>query len=180
MMNWKWIAVVLVGSSFLFLSVFFDESRYGEAQGMSPRGFESGEAPKFSLDLLKGGVLESTSFRGKVVLVNFWATWCGPCVKEVPMFTRLYTRYYDEGFEIIGVSVDEDINDVRDFSTAFGVNYPIGMSSSGLEKQFGGVMAVPTTFVIDRNYRLVDRFMGYQSEAFLVEIIERLLKEDVE
>jgi len=117
-------------------------------------------APVFSARDLDGRDVALASFRGKVVLINFWATWCPPCRAEIPDLVALQEKYRDQ-LQIIGVSEDEAPADVvKRFVEEHHVNYPIVMASPEIEKLFPGIGALPTTFVIDRELRIVQKHVG--------------------
>jgi thiol-disulfide isomerase/thioredoxin len=114
----------------------------------------------FSLTDLDGKTISSNDWKGKVVLVNFWATWCGPCRAEIPDLVALQTKYRDR-LVVIGVSEDEgSVDKVRDFASQYKVNYPIVMTTLEIEERFPGVAALPTTFFLDTDGRIVQRHIG--------------------
>jgi thiol-disulfide isomerase/thioredoxin len=116
--------------------------------------------PRLDLVDLEGRPISNESLRGKVVLVNFWATWCGPCREEIPMLALLQDHYRDR-LVILGLSIDErPPAEVGAFATELGVNYPVAMSTRALEQAFGGITAVPSTFVVDPAGRIVQRHLG--------------------
>ena len=116
--------------------------------------------PAFSMQDLDGRTITTDDLYGKVTLVNFWATWCGPCRAEIPDLIKLQARYPDH-LQIIGVSADEGpVQVVEDFATAYGINYPIVMSTPELNRAFPGVMALPTSFIIDPEGRVVQTHIG--------------------
>ncbi len=107
--------------------------------------------PALDLVDLDGRAITNASLAGKVVLLNFWATWCGPCREEIPMLAALQ-KHYGDRLAIVGLSIDESpAEDVRTFAAGLGVNYPVVMSTRALEAEFGGITAVPSTFVVDRS-----------------------------
>lgn len=109
---------------------------------------------------LDGRAISSANFEGKVTIVNFWATWCPPCRAEIPDLIALQKKYGDR-LQIIGVSQDEGpIAGVRQFVTAQQMNYPVVMTTPDLEKAFPGVTALPTSFILDRKGRIVQRHVG--------------------
>lgn len=117
-------------------------------------------APAFQLKDLDGKELKLEDFRGKVILLNFWATWCGPCREEIPSLIELQTRYKGR-LQVIGLAVDEeDVNSVRKFATSAGMNYPIAMGTDEVRVAYGGVGALPTVFVINSEGRLVQKHVG--------------------
>lgn len=119
----------------------------------------------FSLTDLSGRTFSSAELRGKVVLVNFWATWCPPCRAEIPDLIKLQDKYSDH-LLVLGISQDEGpIEDVQGFAAQHNINYPIAMSTPELEKVFRGVSALPTTFVIDREGKIAQRHVGMLNAA---------------
>jgi thiol-disulfide isomerase/thioredoxin len=123
-------------------------------------------APPFLVRNLAGGVLSTVALRGKVVFLNFWATWCGPCREEIPELIALQSRYKDK-LVIIGASEDEaPPEQVAQFAKRAGINYPIIMSSAALEQEYGGVVALPTSFVIDEQGRVVQKHVGLDPNSF--------------
>ena len=116
--------------------------------------------PALTMQTLDGRTLTEEDLRGKVTLVNFWATWCGPCRAEIPDLIKLQNRYPDQ-LQVIGVSTDEGPTQVvDDFSKQFGINYPIVMSTPELNRVFPGVMALPTSFIVDPDGRVVQTHVG--------------------
>lgn len=133
-------------------------------------------APDWQLHDLIGKTVKSSSFRGKVVVLNFWATWCAPCRVEMPQFIELQKQYGDKGLALIGVSLDEQGSEaVKKFVKQLGVNYPIVMGNQKVVEAYGGIVAVPTTFVIDRQGRVVSRHIGYDDKAIFEKEIQSLL-----
>ena len=114
----------------------------------------------FSATDLDGRTISSASFQGKVVIVNFWATWCPPCRAEIPDLIALQDKYRDR-LQVIGISEDEtSVDDVRRFVAEHKINYPIVMSTPELVKLFPGVRALPTSFIVDPESRLVQKHVG--------------------
>ncbi|NTV12657.1 MAG: TlpA family protein disulfide reductase [Desulfobulbaceae bacterium] len=123
------------------------------------------------------GKFDSATLQGKVVLVNFWATWCPPCRKEIPSLVKLQESYRSKGLVVVGVSMDEGGRTmVGKFLEKQGVNYPVIIGDSSVAKGFGGVIGVPASFLVDRKGELIRRFDGYASEEELREELEKLLK----
>ncbi len=107
-------------------------------------------APEFSLQDLHGARVDLAKYRGKVVLLNFWATWCAPCRLEMPRFMQWQSEYGAQGLQVIGISVDDTEPPARRFAEKLRVSYPIAMGNARLGERYGGVLGVPVTFLIDR------------------------------
>jgi cytochrome c biogenesis protein CcmG, thiol:disulfide interchange protein DsbE len=128
-------------------------------------------APDFVLPQLNGTPLRLSSYRGRVVLLDFWATWCDPCREETPHFVELQQKYAGRGLQIIGVSMDDTSDPVRDFYRQFHMNYPVVMGDAKTGETYGGVLGLPIVFLLDRDGRIVDRHMGStKAETFDQEI----------
>lgn len=134
-------------------------------------------APDFVLPQLDGTPLRLSAYRGKVVLLDFWATWCDPCREETPHFVELQRAYADRGLQIIGVSMDDTSEPVRDFYQQFQVNYPVVMGDAKTGESYGGVLGLPIAFLLDRNGRIVSKHIGpTKTETFDQEIASLLPK----
>jgi thiol-disulfide isomerase/thioredoxin len=116
-------------------------------------------APRLVIHDLAGKVTSMDELKGKVVLVNFWATWCPPCRAEIPALVQLQEKYRDK-LQIIGISEDDDLDAVHDYVKKMGINYPVVMATPELTGAYGGVAALPTTFVVDTEGRVVQRHLG--------------------
>lgn len=125
-------------------------------------------APDFSLTDLNGQTLQLSRYRGKVVLLNFWATWCAPCRSEIPRFVDLQNKRDKEGFEIIGISLDDDPNLVRTFYQQFRMNYPVAIGDAKLAEQYGGILGLPVSFLIGRDGRIHAKHAG-EADISLIE-----------
>lgn len=124
------------------------------------------------------GKFDSATLQGKVVVVNFWATWCPPCRKELPSLMKLQEKYRDKGLAVVGISMDEGgANYVGKFLAKQKITYPVILGDGDIVRGFGGVIGVPATFLVARNGELAIRFDGFASEEELQEGIEKLLKE---
>ena len=135
-------------------------------------------APDWKLKDVNGKTISSADFKGKVVVLDFWATWCPPCRAEIPGFVELQKQYGKDGVAVIGASVDssDEIAAVKKFAEKFGINYPVGLADQDAVRAFGGVDAIPTTFIIDRDGRIVSRHMGFTEKADLEKEIKPLLR----
>lgn len=143
-------------------------------------GVESGPstAPAYSYVSLEGEELSAESLRGKVVLVNFWATWCTPCRVEMPALQRMHERHAPEGFVVVGLAVDRaSTQAVRDFVREREVTYPIAHVGSEAEALFGGVRGYPMSFLLDRNGKIRHTVIGPVAPLSLEPAVRRLLAE---
>ena len=132
-------------------------------------------APDFSLTDISGGALRLSDYRGKVVILDFWATWCEPCKLEIPHLVELQNKYAAQGLQVVGVSMDDSEPPVRQFQQQFKMNYPVAVGTDKLADQYGGVLGLPITFVIDRQGRIVSRHIGATNPSVFEEEIQNLL-----
>lgn len=120
--------------------------------------------PDFSVKDLQGHALSSADLRGKVVLVDFWATWCQPCKKEMPGYQKLLDRYGSRGFVVIGFKFDTmpDVEDPLLFAKGIGVRYPLAVATDNVKQKFGGIEGLPTTMLYDRQGVLRTKVVGFE------------------
>ena len=133
-------------------------------------------APAWEMNNLDGKITKLSDFRGKVVILNFWATWCPPCRKEIPGFIKLQNQYSASGLVVVGASVDSQGPEVvKTFVTQQGINYPIVMAHTKVVADYGGIKFIPTTFVIDRQGNIVQTYHGLHSAGTFESAIKPLL-----
>ena len=118
-------------------------------------------APNFTLKSATGTNLRLSEFRGEVVMINFWATWCGPCRQEMPLLQKLYSRYRDVGFELLGVNIDGKNAKAKNMAKRLKVSYPILFDSDKNVSELYDVDAMPTTVMVDRDGRVRHIYRGY-------------------
>ncbi|MDZ4815938.1 MAG: TlpA disulfide reductase family protein [Verrucomicrobiota bacterium] len=160
-------------SLFLFVTLCLFAATLSPSQA---KDMKNQMAPAWELKDIDGKTVKLSDFKGKVILLDFWATWCPPCREEIPGFINLQKKYGDKGVVIIGVSVDEGGPDVvKKFAQKLGVNYPMLMASPELPDQYGGIEGIPTTFIIDKTGKIVDIHVGMTPEAEFEKIIKGLL-----
>ncbi|MES2180136.1 MAG: TlpA disulfide reductase family protein [Gemmatimonadota bacterium] len=168
--TWKFIGLGLAVAFFTYrLSPQLDVLRGGSV---------GDEMPAFAVKTLDEVPITRDSALGKVVLVNFWASWCGPCVTEMPAFDRVYHAKKDQGFVVLGIwTNDTDPFAMYDFLREHAIRYPIIVGAEELVESFGGVWALPVSILIDRNGKIVKRVTGIFAEEALRTEVERLLSE---
>lgn len=134
------------------------------------------KAPDFALENNNGEIVRLSSFNDKVIVLNFWATWCGPCRQEIPDFVNLYEKYNDDGLEIIGVSVDQNgWNTVKPFMERYKINYPVLMYNYQVIMDYGGIQGIPTTFFINRKGEIVEKIVGMRPGTYFEQRVKQLL-----
>ncbi|MEO0181528.1 MAG: redoxin domain-containing protein [candidate division WOR-3 bacterium] len=134
-------------------------------------------APDFTLVSIKGDTIRLSDYKGKVVILDFWATWCPPCREEIPHFKNLFAEKSGSGLMIIGIVVNDDVSEVKNFVTKNAVNYPIAMGTPQVERAYGGIEAIPTTFIIGKDMTIRQRVVGYREPSFFKKEVEKLLVE---
>jgi peroxiredoxin len=135
------------------------------------------KAPGFTLTGFNGQALRLTAFRGKVVLLNFWATWCAPCLVEMPVFAAWQRRFGPQGFAVIGISMDDTAAPARRLVDRLKLNYPSALGDARLAARYGGVLGLPLTFLIDRNGVVRARFQGETDVKTIESRVNALLTE---
>lgn len=132
-----------------------------------------GPSPAWQLTTLDGKPIGKDTLKGKIVVLDFWATWCPPCVREIPGYVQLQKKYADKGLVIVGLSVDQKgAAVVEPFAKKNAVNYPLALVSPEIIETFGGIESIPTTFLIDREGNVRHRKVG----AMETEEYEKLIK----
>ncbi len=133
-------------------------------------------ASDFTLTDLEGHKFSLSDFKGKVVLLDFWATWCVPCQTEIPKFIEWQKQYGPQGLQILGISMDDDEPPVREFQKRFLFNYPVAMGTEHVAELYGGVMGLPANFIIGRDGKIYARHVGLTE----LNLIENELKKQLE
>ena len=167
------IAVIVAG----MLYAGIHAARKNQAPGAVSGQLRGQPAPDFELKSLDGKNVKLSDFRGKAVLLNFWATWCGPCKIEMPWFVELQKQYGPQGLEVVGVAMDDaSQEDIAKFAREMGVNYTILLGTDSVGDRYS-VSVFPTTFFVDRDGKLVAREFGLQSRSVFVDHIKQALGE---
>lgn len=165
-----WAAVLMIGLAAMGCGA-------KEAGPSAPAGSRK-PAADFNVKTLSGTSLKLSSLKGKVVLIDFWATWCPPCRAEIPAFKELYDQYKGKGLEILGLSVDQDGEAaVRPFAQQNGINYPLAIADQALTEAYGGIRGIPTTFLIDKQGRIAQKYVGGHEKEVFEKEIQALLAE---
>jgi thiol-disulfide isomerase/thioredoxin len=139
-------------------------SKESDEEGSSTAESEktsSKETIDFSLPDLEGNIVNLSDFRGKVVIIDFWATWCHPCLTEIPHFIELYNTYSLEGLEIIGITMQSGSpDDIAKKAQELGINYTLVIGNNEVTQKFGGIQGFPTTFVMDKEGKVTKKYLG--------------------
>ncbi|HOJ37355.1 MAG TPA: TlpA disulfide reductase family protein [Ignavibacteriales bacterium] len=185
----KWRQFYMMYKNPIYTTIFFvvviifyfvNNSNANEnASGAYPPGYEiySQKQVDFEIYGTDGKVIKLSNYKNKVVLIDFWATWCPPCRKSIPDLIALKNEMKDKDFEIIGISLDQQTKpDVVPFIKNNGINYPVGYYNKDVINKFGGVEAIPTIFLVDKKGNVVDKFVGLTDKSILINRITELLK----
>ena len=154
-----------------------DGGRSTEAAGGCPTKSEGAAKLNFTLKDMHGKNVRLSDFKGKVILLNFWATWCGPCKTEIPAFVQLYDQYKDQGFVVLGVSTDDEPELLRQYAASMKMNYPVlvGRDKEELLDAWGPIYAIPTTFFVGRDGSICGKHMGPATKEDFEREIKALL-----
>jgi thiol-disulfide isomerase/thioredoxin len=140
------------------------------------KSFSSDKVSNFQFKTIDNKILDLSQFSGKVIIVDFWATWCPPCTKEIPHFIELQEKYKNE-VQFIGLNVGEKELEIKEFIKSMGINYIIGYSNENIEKSFGGISGLPTTFIIGKDGKIKAKAIGYRSKEWFENQIISALRE---
>lgn len=140
-----------------------DDSRVGQ------------KAPEFTLPDVDGRPVSLSKYQGKVVVLDFWATWCAPCVMELPVFQNLHTQYRDKGFEVVGINLSDDNPNVGDFLRKNNIQYTNLVGDEKIQELYGPITGFPTTFIIDRGGTIREHLVGAHPREEIEGAIQRLL-----
>ena len=149
------------------------------ASGLASSGLAGQPAPDFALKSSTGQNLRLSEYRGDVVMINFWATWCGPCRQEMPLLDELYSRYQRVGFSLLGVNIDDDSGKALNMASELGVSFPVLFDSRKEVSRLYEVEAMPVTVIVDREGTVRHVHHGYKPgyEQAYLEQIRALLRE---
>jgi len=168
--------VIIVVAMAISLMLVFGFNMARKTRKVSTGTPANGIAPDFSLQSLEGRPMHLSDFRGKAVLLNFWATWCAPCKIEMPWFVELQKQYGPEGLQIVGVAMDDaSPKDIADFAKDMGVNYPVLIGKESVGDDYGGVQFLPENFYIDRNGKVLDKAFGLKGRGEIEDEIKKII-----
>jgi len=171
------VVLVVVALVVALMLVFGLKMARHSSTGMATGNAQmNGIAPDFTLQSLDGKTVRLSDFRGKPVVLNFWATWCGPCKIEMPWFVDLQKQYGPAGLQFLGVAMDDaSTKDIAEFAESMKVNYPILIGKESVGDAYGGVQFLPETFYIDRNGKVVDKAFGLKGRGEIEDAIKKIL-----
>lgn len=172
------IVVAVVVAVMLFTAPYLTKRANLAGGGSAKPGQVKGQpAPDFSLESLDGKPVRLADYRGKAVLLNFWATWCQPCKIEMPWFEELQKQYGSQGLQVVGIAMDDASKDeIGKFAKQMGVNYPILIGTESVGDAYGGVQFLPSTFFIDRDGKMVDHIFGLKSRSEIEDDVKLALE----
>lgn len=176
--------IILFALLFLWDRLLKNQQKYNETNNRQQSNYTDSEknfraetsdlrkAPDFTLTSLDKNEIKLSNYKGKVIILDFWATWCPPCKAEIPFFIELYKKYREQGLAIIGVAISDEEYKVQAFAKNFKINYPVAMGNEKIVEDYGGIRGLPTTFIIDKEGNIREKFIGYMpkevfEEAFL-------------
>jgi peroxiredoxin len=172
--SFKTLALAIVTTGAILYSC--SGSQPAHTKQVAQESSDAKAAPDFKLKDSSGATVQLSDYRGKVVLLNFWATWCGPCKMEIPWFVQFEQQYKNKGFAVVGVSMDDDgWNAVKPYIAEKKVNYRVVLGTDSVASLYGGIDALPTTFVIDREGRIQATHVGLINRDEYQKEIEGLL-----
>jgi len=174
MPSFIWISLVVVASIATYLLLQQGTPTATGAPRPTLPGDATPAAPAFTLTDINGKSVSLSDFKGKVVILDFWATWCPPCKREIPDFIKLQKEFGSRGLQVVGIALDEP-GKVQAYASQNGINYPVLLGSDDIAWKYGGIQGIPTTFIIDKTGKIVSKFEGYRPrEVFESEIKKKL------
>jgi thiol-disulfide isomerase/thioredoxin len=136
-----------------------------------------GPAPEFDLENIAGGKINSTDLKGKILVVDFWATWCEPCIVEIPKFNKMSDEYKGKPVEVVGITIESPYDDIKPKVEETGIKYTVLVGNDKVVEGFGGIFGFPTTFVVTKDFQIYRKYIGAlpDKDARIKKDIERLL-----
>ncbi len=150
-----------------------------ETSVMDQSGWLGKAAPDFALTNLSGTMVQLSDFKGKVVLLDFWATWCAPCRMEIPEFVQLQKQYADKGFTVLGAALDDEgAAVVKPVAQKLGINYPVVIGNIQVASAYGGIQALPTAFLIGRDGKILKTYVGARDKSEFDQDVQSALSQN--
>jgi peroxiredoxin len=182
-MRLKWVAAVLAALALALLTMTVPMPWLRQTTKAPESAACPADAKMANLDFtmkdVDGKDVRLSDYKGKVILLDFWATWCGPCKYEIPGFVELQEKYGKQGLQVIGVSVDDTVEKLRPFIKQFNINYPIlqGLGHDDVQDAYGPIIGIPINVVISRDGRICGKHMGLPPIKSSKEPLEKAVKE---
>lgn len=164
--------LVLVALTLIVAGALFWENRHAH---LAKPVTTNGPAPQFAVTGIDGAAIDSAKLQGKVVLVDFWATWCVPCQSEIPHFVEWQNRFGGDGLQVIGLSMDDTVSPVKAYVQQHKMNYPVAMADEKTIAAFGGVLGLPANILIGRDGRVVAKHVGVTDIKVLEQEVEKAM-----
>ena len=138
-----------------------------------------GPAPEFELENILGGKTKAADLKGKVIVIDFWATWCEPCWSEIPKYNKMHDEFQGKDVEIVGITVESPYKDIKPKAKQLGIRYTLLVGNDAVQEAFGGMIGYPTTFVVTKDWKIYKKYMGAlpDKDARIKQDIEKLLAE---
>ncbi len=155
-----WIVAVFLAGAVVYMGSRGGKSAPAPAPVADTKSGQPQIAPDFTLKSIEGRPVTLSSFRGKVVLLDFWATWCTPCRSEIPRFIDWQQKYRDKGLVVLGVSMDDSSKDAANFAREMKMTYPVVMGTSDVADSYGGVLGLPVNLLISRDGKILNKYVG--------------------
>jgi cytochrome c biogenesis protein CcmG, thiol:disulfide interchange protein DsbE len=153
-----WMVAVFLAGAVVYMGS--RAPKPANAPANSGKSAQPQTAPDFTLKSIDGQPVTLSSFRGKVVLLDFWATWCTPCRSEIPRFIEWQQKYGDKGLVVLGVSMDDSTKDAANYAREMKMTYPVVMATSDVADSYGGVLGLPVNLLISRDGRIISKDVG--------------------
>lgn len=171
------VVLIVVAMVIALMLVFgFNMARKPAPTEASSKALTGKTAPDFTLQAVDGKTVHLSDYRGKAVVLNFWATWCAPCKIEMPWFVDLQKKYAAEGLQLVGVAMDDATpKEIADFAKQMSVNYPILIGKEAVGQAYGGVPFMPETFYIDRNGKIIENAFGLKSRSEIEDDMKKII-----
>jgi len=171
------LLIILTVSMVVFAGLSMKNSTEVNQQTNQETENNDNEAPDFTVTTIKGEEITLSDLKGKVVIIDFWDTWCPPCRKGIPDFIELYREYNDSGFVMIGLAFGrQGIEKVKEFAEEYNINYPVAIADPSLVNSFGQIRSIPTAFLIDQKGNIVNKYIGLRPKDVFENDIIKLLE----